>query len=36
MNMYGDILPFLQANPDLSPATCQKLSKILEDSDKAK
>ena len=33
MNMYGDILPFLQVNPNLSPATCQKLSNILEDSE---
>ena len=33
--MNGDILPFLQDSPDLSPATSQKLLSILDNSHKS-
>ena len=34
LNLFGDVQPFLQDNPDLSPATRIKLLSILEDSQK--
>ena len=35
MLYYGDILPFLEDNPDLSPATTMKLKSILSSSKKS-
>ena len=34
MNLFGDVLPFLEENPDLAPATRRKLLGILQDSPK--
>ena len=34
MNLFGDVLPFLEENPDLAPSTCRKLMSILQDSQK--
>ena len=34
MNLFGDVLPFLEENPDLAPATRRKLLSILQDSQK--
>ena len=34
LNLFGDILPFLEENPDLSPSTSKKLLAILRDAQK--
>ena len=34
MLLFGDLLPFLQENVDVSPATCGKLIEILTNSSK--
>ena len=34
MNLFGDVLPFLEENPVLAPATRRKLLSILQDSQK--
>ena len=34
MNPFGDVLPFLEENPDLAPATRRKLLSIFQDSQK--
>ena len=35
MTLFGDVLPFLEENTDLAPATRQKLLTILQDTQKS-
>ena len=35
MNLFADVLPFLEENPDLAPATRRKLLAILQDTQKS-
>ena len=31
LDLYGDLVPFLESNSDFTPATCWKLLSILND-----